>query len=343
MVFASPFGVKAQSGTAPAPLTQDACLACHSQPGLSTSLPDGTKLPLYVNPTAWADSVHGGKLVCSDCHNRITSYPHPKFEAASRREYTLSHYELCRRCHFANYTKTLDSVHYDMLSNGDQRAPVCTDCHSAHQVVSPNKPRSRISQTCAQCHSSVSAVYTASAHGKALMEENNQDVPVCTDCHRTHNIEDPRTPRYRFESVEICARCHSNEKLMQKYGLSTQVLSTYLQDFHGATVALLSKESKDIWPKVPVCTDCHGVHDISKVHSPSSPVLKANLANTCRKCHPEATEDFPSAWLSHYEPSPQQAPLVYYIRWFYRIFIPFIVVGLSVHILLDLWRVLTNR
>ena len=71
--------------------------------------------------------------------------------------------------------------------------------------------------------------------------------------------------------------------------------------------------------------------------------MKVNLVQVCRKCHPNATENFPAAWLSHYEPSPDKAPLVYYVKLFYQIFIPFVILGLLLQILLHIWRVVVNR
>jgi predicted CXXCH cytochrome family protein len=207
----------------------------------------------------------------------------------------------------------------------------------------PYEPRSKISQTCSECHQDIYQAYNTSVHGRALIEGKNYDVPVCTDCHRSHTIEDPRTAAFRLESVELCSSCHRNEKLMQKYGISTKVVRTYLKDFHGRAVTLVGKQSKDIWVEEAVCTDCHGIHAIQKVDSPHSPVIKANLIDTCRKCHPDATANFPGAWLSHYEPSINKAPLVFFITWFYWLLIPFMVVGLSIHVLLDLWRTITNR
>ncbi len=91
------------------------------------------------------------------------------------------------------------------------------------------------------------------------------------------------------------------------------------------------------------CTDCHGVHDIAKVDDPSSPVLKANLVQTCRTCHADASENFPDAWLSHYEPSWDRAPLVYAVELVYKFLIPFMIGGLLLQILLHLWRVVVNR
>ncbi len=325
------------------PVVGGDCTSCHSQPELSMTITSGESLSLFVDPEVFAASIHGGKLLCADCHTSITGYPHPTREIPSLRDYNITRYEVCKRCHFDNYTKTLDSVHYDKLTKGDIGTPLCTDCHGAHDVTLPSQPRTKISQTCSECHQTIYDKYVNSVHGKALIAENNYDVPVCTDCHLSHTIEDPRTAVFRLESVQLCSNCHSNEKLMQKYGISTQVVKTYLQDFHGASVALLAKKSENIWPEEAVCTDCHGVHDIEKVDDPDSAVIKTNLVNTCRSCHPDATTNFPGAWLSHYEPSADEAQLVFYVRWFYRVLIPFIVVGLLVHILVDIWRVITNR
>jgi len=71
--------------------------------------------------------------------------------------------------------------------------------------------------------------------------------------------------------------------------------------------------------------------------------MKANLVQTCRKCHPDATESFPNAWMGHYEPTWSKAPLVCAINLFYGLFIPFLVIGLLVQIVLHVWRVAINR
>jgi len=319
------------------------CLACHGDPSLSTVLPSKEEMSLYVNPDKFASSIHGDKLACTDCHSDISDYPHPEQHLENRRAYSLALYESCKRCHFANYTKTLESIHYSVLSKGNTVAPVCVDCHGAHYVTRPDKPKARISQTCKTCHGGIYETYSASVHGRALIEQNNPDVPVCTDCHHAHNIEDPRTRTFLLKTPELCGRCHANKQLMQKYGLSTKVLETYLKDFHGVSVTFYKSQTEDIASWKPVCTDCHGVHNITKVNDPNSPVLKANLVHTCKKCHPDATTNFPGAWLSHYEPSPEKAPLVYYIKLFYKIFISFTIGGLVLHILLHVWRAATNR
>jgi predicted CXXCH cytochrome family protein len=217
------------------------------------------------------------------------------------------------------------------------------DCHGAHAIAKPGQPRATISLTCAKCHAGVSATYARSVHGKA-MADGNQDVPVCTDCHRSHDIAGPREQHWRMNTPELCGSCHTNAALMKKYALSINVLQTYVEDFHGMTASLQRDEQANSETKfVAICTDCHGVHDITKVDDPDSRVMRTNLVKACQRCHTGATENFPAAWLSHYEPSLERAPLVYGVKLFYAIIIPFIMGGLVLQILLHLWRVVVNR
>jgi len=341
-VAALVLGVAGTAGAAETALTAEQCLSCHANP-ITGTLASGEVLSLQVKPQELARSVHGGKLGCTDCHRDIRQMPHARRAFPDRRAYTLGLYEACKGCHFAEYTKTLDSVHFAQQARGDPRAPVCVDCHGAHNVSRPNRPRQHISQTCARCHQGIFEAYRASVHGKALVEEGNGDVPTCTDCHRSHNVEDPRTAGFKLRTPELCATCHRDKGRMAKYGLSTGVFDTYVRDFHGMTARLQREGKADPSAFTAVCTDCHGVHDIRPAKDPASSVMRANLAATCRRCHPGATENFPAAWLSHYEPSWRRTPLVYTVKVLYWIFIPFTIGGLLAHIGLDLWRVATNR
>lgn len=321
----------------------DTCLTCHSDRSLSVSLPDGETRSLFIDRQAFDHSVHGGKLGCVDCHSDMTEVPHAARAFKTRREFTVAYYEQCKRCHFANYSKTLDSVHHAALARGDNTAPLCVDCHGSHDITPPNQPRTRISQTCAKCHEGVQGTYAKSVHGKALFQDQNRDVPVCTDCHRAHDIGGPREPGWRLKSPEICANCHTNAPLMKKYGISTNVMSTYLSDFHGMTASLHKSQRIEGGAVTALCIDCHGVHDIMKVGDKASPVMQANLNRVCQRCHAGAPKNFSAAWLSHYEPSWQKAPLVYGVKIFYAVLIPFMIGGLVLQILLHLWRVVVNR
>jgi predicted CXXCH cytochrome family protein len=168
-------------------------------------------------------------------------------------------------------------------------------------------------------------------------------VPVCTDCHRSHDIASPRTEAWKLSTPETCGGCHADRERMARYGLSPNVLRTYLSDFHGMNASLRRGSPSTGEPLTALCVDCHGVHDIARVDDPSSPALKANLAATCRKCHAGASDAFPAAWMSHYDPSPRKAPLVWAVKSAYSVLIPFITGGLLLQIVLHLWRVVVNR
>ena len=325
------------------PAESEDCLGCHSDPDQKYDLPSGEKLSLYVNQEGFAKSVHGEALRCTECHTDKTSdHATGSLKFKSRREVTRAYYEQCKGCHFANYTKTLDGVHFAVMAKGNDKAALCVDCHGAHDISRPGQPRARISQMCAGCHASEAAVYAKSVHGR--QSGQTDDVPVCTDCHRAHDTTDPRDGALAARTPEICGRCHTDEKLMKKYGLSTKVVSTYLADFHGMAATLQHGKKKGPGVRLAaVCTDCHGVHDIQKSDDPTSTVMSANLQKTCGKCHEGATASFPKAWLSHYEPTPQKAPIVWGVQLFYRLMIPFMVGGLVLQIALHLWRVVVNR
>jgi predicted CXXCH cytochrome family protein len=331
---------------APQPASDaDTCLACHSDPQLATTTPDGARLPLSVDVAVFSKSVHA-RLACADCHTGKAEVPHEPRNFASRRDLLLAYDEQCRRCHFTNYTKTLDSVHQASVARGDRTAPVCVDCHGSHDIQKPSQPRTRISQTCARCHQGVANAYATSVHGRDLNGAGSAsaDVPVCTDCHRSHDIGGPHQQQWELQTPDLCGRCHANEGLMKKYGLSTAVLRTYLADFHGKTASLRQHQGTTPTGRVVArCTDCHGVHDIQKADDPNSPVMKANLQRTCRKCHDDANANFPGAWLSHYEPSWKKAPIVYGVKVAYAVLIPFMIGGLGLQILLHLWRLMVNR
>jgi predicted CXXCH cytochrome family protein len=236
-----------------------------------------------------------------------------------------------------------DSIHAKVLITTNRFAPVCTDCHGAHDVVNPAQPRTRITSTCAKCHQPIYDTYKQSVHGKALIDDNNQDVPTCVDCHGVHNIADPRTAVFRLASPETCAGCHTNETLMAKYGLSTKVYSTYTENFHGTTVEFYRTKWTTIWCYKAVCTDCHGIHDILKASDPVSSVNAKNLLTTCQKCHPDAPPAFVSAWTGHAQPSLDRVAPVYYVQLFYDILIPLVVGLMVIYVLLDVIRGILNR
>ncbi len=58
-----------------------------------------------------------------------------------------------------------NSAHYKQVASGNLKAPICTDCHATHRVLSPRDTESIVSvakldKICMNCH----AGYEASIH-----------------------------------------------------------------------------------------------------------------------------------------------------------------------------------
>lgn len=329
------------------------CLLCHGQPGQTMEFSNGDAISVTVDPTIFGGGIHSS-VNCQVCHSNISGYPHPANSAASKRDYTLQYKNLCKQCHTEQAAENLDSAHTKLFQAGNTNTPVCADCHNPHE----DKPfikdetgkltgesHARIAQICAKCHNGIFEQYAKSVHGAGVLIDKNPDVPACTDCHGVHKIAGPNSlTGFRLTSPQICARCHTDASIMDKYGISTNVLKTYIADFHGTTVTLFQKTDPEQQTNAPVCFDCHGIHDIRRANDPERGLqIKENLLVTCQRCHPDATSNFPDSWLSHYIPTPKRAPLVYYVDLVYKILIPLVLGAMALYILTDIYRKVRNK
>jgi len=314
------------------------CLKCHSDPGFSMELLSGEDLDLTIDEERWNRSIHAEwDLKCVFCHAEITAIPHGPASFDDSREYANDKSAACIVCH-REQEVIEDSVHARARVEGNTEAAVCSDCHDPHYTTNPPISHTEIPKTCRTCHADIYDQYAESVHGSALID-GNLDVPTCTDCHGVHQIEGPDGPdggSFHLFSPGICKSCHADEELMDKYGINTDVFNTYVADFHGRTVTLFEELTPDQATNAPVCVSCHGVHDILPPDDPNSTVSKVNLLRTCQQCHPDATADFPTAWMSHYSATPDQWPLVYYVRLFYRIVIPVVIGGMLIYVMIDI-------
>ena len=336
-----------QPNSQAAPNTQgvanETCLSCHASPGMQTTLPSGEILYLTIDPDVFNHSIHGEQgYACVQCHTDISEYPHRPLDAQTRRDVSLLYYQNCARCHQSKYDATMDSVHQQALENGNKEAALCVDCHGYHDVSDPNETMTSVPQTCERCHSLIYEEYAESVHGSALIGEGNPDVPTCIDCHGVHNVSGPSNTDFHLFSPQLCAKCHADEELMGKYGISTNVFDSYVSDFHGTTV-IFEQQFEGQESNKPVCIDCHGVHNMDKVDDSESQVIRENLLITCQRCHPDATSNFADSWLGHYEPDLNRFPAVYLVDLFYRIFIPAVLGFMVLFVFGDATRRLINR
>lgn len=329
------------------PFPDEMCLGCHEETDAVMTFEDGVARSIQVDREAFLASVHGsndeGPNTCTSCHGDYTAAHNTELLTTPREWRLALNEQLCESCHVIQVEQNADGMHAEIAAAGNPNAAICIDCHGYHDVTMPDVPRSRISQTCGDCHVAIYEEYGDSAHGEALLDDSNPDAPTCEDCHGVHSIEDPTTNPFRLRSPELCAECHADRELMQEYGISTAVFDTYVADFHGTTVTIFENQDPDAEVNEAVCYDCHGVHDIRHADDPESAVIRANLLETCRRCHPNAGENFPDAWTGHYEPTPGKYPIVYFVTLFYRILIPLTIGFFIVMIMLDVIRRLIDR
>jgi hypothetical protein len=331
------------------------CLGCHENPYLQLTFSSGEVMSVAVDGEAYSASVHGQHgtegYLCIRCHDNIREYPHPEVTATTPRELTIELSTACARCHTDKYDEMLDSVHVTAMSNGNEQAAVCSDCHTGHEVqrITDEETRETLASSnrvsaamCQTCHAEIYDTYASSVHGAALLT-GNTDVPACNDCHGAHDTQGPSSGDFRLFSPQTCATCHADEELMAKYDISTDVFDTYVADFHGTTTTLFQETGPDQSINTPVCADCHGVHNIMAVSDPESPVIKDNLVSTCQQCHPNATANFSGAWLSHYRPDFEHAPLVAAANTVYGILIPAVLGVMGLFVVSDIFRRRSNR
>ncbi|MBU0618335.1 MAG: hypothetical protein KKI02_11505, partial [Planctomycetes bacterium] len=192
----------------------------------------------------------------------------------------------------------IESMHgRGLISKGLIIAPSCNDCHGVHSIWPASDPRSRIHRdniphTCGTCHIGVQRTYRKSVHG-ALLAAGDDEAPVCSSCHTAHDIIRPEGVAFKLASDERCGECHADR------------LERYRETFHGKAMALGL-------PGVAACYDCHGQHNIVRTDTAGGPLSRENRLETCRKCHPKATEKFTS-YIAHADHSDREHyPVLYW-------------------------------
>lgn len=220
----------------------------------------------------------------------------------------------------------LKGVHGKALMEGNDAAPNCNTCHPAHEIRKRIDPQStvyklNISKLCGKCHIEELEDYSLSIHARAL-KHGMLESATCTDCHGEHMILSPDSA-YFVSAHEACVRCHNNPDVIKKYGLPKNVVSTYEDSYHGRSVELRRRDAA-------TCASCHNYHDVLEEKDLRSTVNENNLVQTCRKCHPEATESFANSY-THEQMLIKGDSVNYYIRLIYIILIVSVIGAMFLH------------
>jgi hypothetical protein len=190
------------------------CVKCHSRKREKT-LEDGDVLSLQIDKAEYANSVHG-EIGCTSCHQALADKKHPSREPiASRREHSLALNQSCRSCHAENFEQYEHSIHASLVAEGNQSAPVCTDCHSAHAVESMAVYQPVTGLPCKNCHENIFNAYEQSVHGEARANGNtirasHIQAPICADCHKAHEVSVVAASDHL---TATCLDCHEGASL----------------------------------------------------------------------------------------------------------------------------------
>jgi predicted CXXCH cytochrome family protein len=204
-----------------APATNDECFRCHGSADVRDVTVDagGEQKSIYVNREVYERSRHG-RLACTSCHIGFEPGQHDAEQTEGWLE--TAKISACRSCHADVFSMYRGSFHGNLVfgeSSGE--APVCADCHEAHNIVPPESVafRRQIDGLCAQCHEDALRTYLDSYHGKASTL-GDLETAVCTDCHGGHRIlaaSDPESSVNEANLIETCGDCHpgANDNFVQ--------------------------------------------------------------------------------------------------------------------------------
>jgi predicted CXXCH cytochrome family protein len=199
------------------------CGACHGDPELAKR----HGIPVVNAYQMYMDSIHGraltrsGLLVsanCSSCHGAHEIRPKEDPESKVFRGNIPS---TCGTCHAGITDLYFSGIHGQAHRGGNVEAPVCVDCHSAHQIarVETAPWKLQIVRECGACHEESLKTYRDTLHGQ-VTNLGFTVVARCSDCHGSHEVlpaSDRKSMIAPANLVTTCQKCHpsANENFVQ--------------------------------------------------------------------------------------------------------------------------------
>ena len=194
------------------------CGACHGNPALAKKYGLPNVYSMYV------DSIHGfalskeGLLVaanCQSCHGSHHILSHKDPQSAT---YKTNIPDTCGKCHAMIEADYDHGVHGKAVAAGNLKAPVCSDCHTAHAILQPTEAEFRMQSTpiCGSCHKDKFSTYRDTFHSQLGLLGGYVQTARCWDCHGAHEVlaaSDPRSPINKANLVKTCGRCHAGANI----------------------------------------------------------------------------------------------------------------------------------
>ena len=148
---------------------------------------------------------------CYNCHDAHYVYPPG---SAARADWHLNIPNVCGKCHSAQRVEYVDSVHGRLvIGAGSPAAPVCSDCHTTHDVDRPKLDAIKliITKNCGNCHAESLRSYANTYHGQVTTLGYTYTAS-CFDCHGNHDIQrvnHPRSTVHPNNRLHTCQKCHA--------------------------------------------------------------------------------------------------------------------------------------
>ncbi len=263
------------------------CMRCHANERLKAA--DGRSM--FVSAAEIAGSRHAhprtqaAAVSCSQCHSEVNV-------SRVRPCETITHPVDCSKCHEDQGQQYQRSKHGQLLAAKDPNAPTCKECHGTHRILDKRDPLSATFSTnvptlCGRCHreGQKAAVrytgsqheivqhYRESIHGKGLLKSGLTVTATCTSCHTAHLVlphTDPESTVNPKNVPATCGACH--------HGIQEE----FINSVHSASVTRTGKP-------LPVCSDCHSAHSISRTDETG---FKLDIMNKCGRCHEQIARTY---------------------------------------------------
>jgi len=187
----------------PEKLAKVACATCHDEEGVK----------YHDSIHSWAKEKAGltaAAPACADCHG---THDIRGTDDKAGRVFRANIPATCGSCHQGVLEHYGQGVHATARKAGNDAAPVCADCHTAHTVQRADNDKFRLEVTaeCGTCHSEVVESFRRTFHGK-VTELGFVRVAACADCHGAHDIlpaSNPASKVAKANLVQTCSACHA--------------------------------------------------------------------------------------------------------------------------------------
>jgi len=259
----------------------DTCISCHS--GRVRTKPDAAFVDSYKESVHFRALSRAGltlSATCVSCHggHDVRAVDDPESKVSRRRIIGT-----CGKCHVGIERDYVEGVHGKDYVKGIEDVPLCTNCHSEHDIRAPEDLSSRVYATkvagvCSRCHdderlgrqygflTSRLKTYSASYHGTAS-KFGEARVANCASCHGHHDIRPSSDPRSSINAANLastCGTCHPgagdnfskgrihivSEKTENRWGYSVKIF--YIVAIAGLISIFLAFIAADLYRRLRI-------------------------------------------------------------------------------------------